>query len=197
LNEPFGAGAVEEDPRNTGTRFEFNLRFPGQYYDKETNTHYNEQRDYNPTTGRYIQADPIGLDGGVNLYGYVQGNPLSYTDPTGLIKGDRWYGFNNREFQRWFHRCWKQPGNPDAGSEEMAEAYAEWVRNGSPTGGRCGSPPPPAPDGEVCGDSCKEKVATVVIAGGTAYVVYRCVRMVPSLAIPPLWPTIPINAVVP
>ncbi|MDR2880416.1 MAG: hypothetical protein LBV29_00740 [Azoarcus sp.] len=84
LSEPFGAGVAEEDPRNTGVRFVFNMRFPGQYYDKETNTHYNYYRDYNPATGRYIQPDPIGLEGGINLYGYVGGNPVFYVDPLGL-----------------------------------------------------------------------------------------------------------------
>ncbi|MCB1797124.1 MAG: RHS repeat-associated core domain-containing protein, partial [Candidatus Competibacteraceae bacterium] len=57
--------------------------FPGQYYDPETHLHYNTFRDYDPTTGRYIESDPIGLDGGVNTYGYAWGNPLSYSDPFG------------------------------------------------------------------------------------------------------------------
>jgi RHS repeat-associated protein len=47
------------------------LRFPGQYYDEETGLHQNFHRDYNPALGRYVEADPIGMWGGISLYGYA------------------------------------------------------------------------------------------------------------------------------
>ncbi|MBI4690096.1 MAG: fibronectin type III domain-containing protein [Nitrospirae bacterium] len=61
-----------------------NLRFPGQYYDKETGLCRNGQRDYNNIIGRYLEKDPSGLQGGTNhLYLYVGNNPLSSIDPSG------------------------------------------------------------------------------------------------------------------
>ncbi|MGJ7492231.1 RHS repeat-associated core domain-containing protein, partial [Variovorax sp. ZT4R33] len=65
--------------------FGINLRYPGQYFDAESNLHYNGFRTYNPNVGRYTQGDPIGLDGGWNRFGYVDSNPLSYVDPEGLL----------------------------------------------------------------------------------------------------------------
>lgn len=83
-SEAFGANLPNENPATLGV-FTYNLRFPGQLYDPQSQLSYNYYRDYNPRTGRYIESDPIGLEGGINTYSYVNGNPLSYSDPEGLF----------------------------------------------------------------------------------------------------------------
>ncbi|HFZ7947309.1 TPA: RHS repeat-associated core domain-containing protein, partial [Salmonella enterica subsp. enterica serovar Wangata] len=60
-----------------------NLRFQGQYLDRETGLHYNLYRFYDPDIGKFISGDPISLKGGINLYAYAP-NPLSWIDPLGL-----------------------------------------------------------------------------------------------------------------
>ncbi|WP_426171355.1 RHS repeat-associated core domain-containing protein [Pseudoduganella sp. R-34] len=83
--DPFGASMPNENPNGAGI-FTYNPRMPGQLYDKETNLFYNYFRDYDPALGRYVQSDPIGLRGGINTYGYVGGDPVSFVDPEGLEK---------------------------------------------------------------------------------------------------------------
>ncbi len=79
--EAFGKATVDPDSVITN-----NLRFPGQYFDEETGLHYNWNRYYDPASGRYVEKDPIGLFGGINLFSYVKNNPLIWNDPAGLVK---------------------------------------------------------------------------------------------------------------
>jgi RHS repeat-associated protein len=76
--EPYGTIAVAP-----GHLVDYNLRFPGHYYDPETGLHYNRFRSYSPALGRYLQSDPAGQSGGTNLYAYVP-NPLTDVDVLGL-----------------------------------------------------------------------------------------------------------------
>jgi RHS repeat-associated protein len=115
VSEAFGKTFVDATlaPTTTGTTTN-NLRFPGQYEDQETGTYYNYFRDYEPSTARYIQSDPLGVTlgrmsssaverklSGVDLklnhlYAYVDSSPLSFVDPEGLqsttLGGRLWGG---------------------------------------------------------------------------------------------------------
>ena len=71
------------------------LRFSGQVADAASGLDYNMMRDYDPTLGRYIEADPIGLSGGINVYGYVEQNPLNGSDPLGLCTETNPSGLSN------------------------------------------------------------------------------------------------------
>ena len=88
-------GKIAETPnQNTETigGFTLNLRLPGQHFDAETGYHYNGFRDYSPELGRYLRADPIGLNGGMNLYAYCGGDPVNRKDERGL-------GFEDDDYQ--------------------------------------------------------------------------------------------------
>jgi RHS repeat-associated protein len=82
--EPFGDNLPNEDPDGNSILGHMPLRFPGQYFDKETGLYYNYHRDYDPLIGRYVESDPIGLRGGLNTYVYAIADPLRHTDEIGL-----------------------------------------------------------------------------------------------------------------
>lgn len=82
----FGEGAQEGDANGNA------IRFAGRQFDLETGLYYNRARMYSPTLGRFMQTDPIGYDGGMNLYAYVGNDPTNARDPFGLMEEIPWPG---------------------------------------------------------------------------------------------------------
>jgi RHS repeat-associated protein len=62
------------------------FHYTGQYWLGDGNLHYYRARVYDPRLGRFLQPDPIGYEGGMNLYAYVGGDPVNFTDPLGLAE---------------------------------------------------------------------------------------------------------------
>lgn len=127
----------------------FPIRHAGQYYDQEINLFYNYFRDYDPITGRYVESDPIGLDGGLNTYGYVGGNVLSFIDPQGLklVNAPKGTGEKGASYYPTSPSAWNNPSakpkeKPDGdgryewcgGSDDrVCSACTQWACSYAPT----------------------------------------------------------------
>ncbi|MBT9582089.1 hypothetical protein IV102_02000 [bacterium] len=94
---------------------------------------YMRQRYYDPQLGRFLSADPIGFEGGLNLFGYVNQNPANYVDPSGLDYGGPQLGASGiyQDGPSSYHNYGPGPGN--------AKEIATWVTKGILP------PAPPAP----------------------------------------------------
>ena len=82
--EPFGKATVNQDPDGDTVQVTNDYRFPGQIYDYESGLYYNYYRTYDPASGRYIEPDPLGVVGSIELYAYAKNLPTVATDPYGL-----------------------------------------------------------------------------------------------------------------
>ncbi|AHJ76171.1 hypothetical protein C813_16760 [Kosakonia sacchari SP1] len=102
-------GRSERENSNADWDVPQNLRFQGQYLDRETGLHYNTFRYYDPCGGRYTQMDPIGLLGGLNTYTYVV-DPLVWVDPLGLSACAFGGYFNRKGLRRDVYRA-QRPGS--------------------------------------------------------------------------------------
>ncbi|MEO1662778.1 MAG: RHS repeat-associated core domain-containing protein [Pseudomonadota bacterium] len=86
---PFGVFVA-----TTGSASDPDLRFPGQWLEAGSGLYHNWHRDYDPSLGRYIQADPLGIAAGQSVYGYVRQEPTNLVDPKGLIWESAWDAAN-------------------------------------------------------------------------------------------------------
>lgn len=143
-SDPFGL-SPPIDTSEGGVPFNYNRRFPGQYYDSETNLHYNHYRDYDPQTGRYVQSDPIGLNGGINSYLYVGADPVSHSDSTGEAPDQWWRPCNKDQINMCVQECASQ-------NKEFESCAVRWIKGQGIKNPWAGTP---SSGGVSC--SCKRK----------------------------------------
>jgi RHS repeat-associated protein len=126
--DPFGQGATFSTPTNL-----LNLRYPGQWFQGETSAvglSQNGYRDYDPTLGRYIETDPLGIEAGANVYAYVDGDPVNAIDPMGLVNHTTGQTYNCGQ------GCWIRIDytfDPDTG---VKTRHLHWECRGN--SGECG-----------------------------------------------------------
>jgi RHS repeat-associated protein len=104
--------------------------YTGREYDRETGLYYYRARYYDASIGRFTAKDPIGFEGGINLYAYVGNNPVKWIDPWGLTKqcpecppvnNPDWVAYHGGGWGEWLFHCGfdgyhenraPTPGNP-------------------------------------------------------------------------------------
>ncbi|XUT82945.1 RHS repeat-associated core domain-containing protein [Jejubacter sp. L23] len=113
------------------------LRYAGQYADSETGLHYNLFRYYDPGVGRFTSQDPIGLNGGLNLYQYAP-NPLGWVDPLGLsscpIKAgrNRRMAMNKAKDTAGIPRSQQHESHWQVGNNRQRQGYSNYVYSENP-----------------------------------------------------------------
>jgi RHS repeat-associated protein len=149
--DAYGLGSPDSNPDGDAVSDILDLRFPGQIKNDDSGFYYNVFRDYDPNAGRYVQSDPIGLNGGLNAYVYVEGNPISHVDPEGLRGGPGIPGFGPGPRKLEERAQGKDPcgcffksyfGYAEAGvaaAEGLTGPYVSKPRGGAAGGGPSGS----------------------------------------------------------
>jgi RHS repeat-associated protein len=106
------------------------LRWKGLSYDQETGLYYVRARYYDPRTRRFLSEDPIGLDGGINEYAFVGGDPINSSDPSGLLPDVQYLPGVNTTAQWGFIGCW---GRVYTSSSEASEPFLNYAQTQCPS----------------------------------------------------------------
>jgi RHS repeat-associated protein len=91
--------------------------YTGRERDADTGLMYYRARWYDPSQGRFLSEDPIGFLGGTNFYAYVDNNPLTNTDPSGLLRNC------DAEHIDCFNRCYNGPPPWPCGPKKSGRHY--------------------------------------------------------------------------
>lgn len=163
--KPFGARSV------AGNRWpDVRLGLPGQIHSSYGWTVYNHFREYDPVAGRYLQSDPVGLQGGLNTYAYANNNPLRFTDSFGLRPYDFTLGFGGGVGHMIVGGGVYTATITDATTDEQCSYQIRCVGLGVglPEIGVAGSPVR-FDDGRNC-SSCRDFEGTGYIGGGSVVI---------------------------
>lgn len=114
--QPWGDTAAD-----TGVKVRY--RFAGASLEPETGLYYMRARFYDPTVGRFIAEDPIGIEGGANLFAYAGNDPINQRDPTGAMSCER----------TWQQRATISRPYPGTDIEEII-VVGGWVTTCNPDG---------------------------------------------------------------
>jgi RHS repeat-associated protein len=126
--DPYGQVEIRQN-----ASVEYNLRWPGHYFDPETSLHYNRHRYYDPLLGRYLQSDPLGYAGSdVNLYAYCS-NPLVQVDILGLNHDEKTGGGKGEPGNTGKEETTESKPSAPTGKEAEPSAFPELDRGGGNT----------------------------------------------------------------
>ena len=201
--------------------------FQGREWDPEIALYYFRARYYNAAAGAWTADDPIGFAGGSNFSRFVNNNPTRFVDPFGLCstaengpdspnprprnpdgtikpppvpvphRPDLEWKWNadlkNKRDGTWGPKNWRGP-NPPSASWDPETAHWD-VNDGTGKRDRYDPNGNPLTPGQA--HPGRNQLMDIVGIVGTGYLIYRATRMLPSVAFPPLWPTILPNAVIP
>ncbi|MFM0738145.1 RHS domain-containing protein [Paraburkholderia xenovorans] len=146
---------------------ECELRFAGQWADEESGLHYNCQRYYDPQTGQYLSGDPIGLEGGLNVYRYAP-NPLGWIDPWGL---SCWTSTSSKSSAENAYGHWKKHG-AEFPEFQNAKQYVEGTKS-FVSGPPSGTLTKIRPNGEVVFYDPGSNTFAVTTSNGTPKTMFR------------------------
>jgi len=123
--------------KSAGTTTSTDFRYAGTFYHATSGLYLTWNRVYDPSSARWLSRDPIAELAGPNLYAYVLGNPVRYADPLGTAPGDKWYGYNDKNFQDWVHGQKQESGrgaSENYDKEDLDELWEQWNEEGRPRG---------------------------------------------------------------
>ena len=124
------------------------FQYTGQQWLSDLGMYHYRARTYSPTLGRFLQADPIGYAGGMNLYAYVRNDPINFTDPTGLCTRQNWI------MEELWHDGWRPVNGSGwvemSGCDVTSTPTGPSRRDGGPGTGGGGGTPPSRREREAC-----------------------------------------------